>query len=113
MGHGRGSDLLRGEGLRDLADLAALELPHVVGKIGHYAEGAHASVREIGPPFRRNDLGRHRRRVELEAREEPALERAGVLSQEPERVVRADRAGELARETPRREAKLLEPVPEA
>ena len=102
--HGRRSDLLCGEGLGDLADLAPLQLPHVVREVGHHAERADAGVRKIGPALRRHDLRGHGSGMELQASKEAALERARIRGQEREGVVRADRAGELSRKAPRRQA---------
>ena len=80
MRHGGRSHLLGGEGLGHFADLAPLELPHVVGEVGHDAERAHAGVREVGPAFRRHDLGGHRGGMQLQTREEAALERTRIRS---------------------------------
>ena len=113
MRHRRAADLLGGERFRDLADLASLQLPHVVGEIRHDPERGDAGMREVGPPFRRHDLGAHRCRVQRERCKEAPLERARVLGEKGLRVVRTDRTGELPGQAPRREAKLLEPIAEA
>src|SRR5687767_22763 len=96
--HRRAADLVRGERLRDLPDLAALQVPQVVRALGHDPERRDRVVDEIGPALRRDDLRRVRRRPQLQRTQEAALELARLAGQEAERVVRADGAGELARQ---------------
>src|SRR5687767_4330376 len=96
--HRRAADLVRGERLRDLADLAALQVPQVVRALGHDPERRDGVVDEVRPALRWDDLRRVRSGPQLQRAQEAALELARLAGEEAERVVGADGTGELARQ---------------